>query len=116
MLYNLSIVESMGSTDAAFINKLIYIFIDSILTELDQMNEAFFNKDYNKVTAIAHSMKSNIDLFCVSSLQKTIRLLEDKQALSILSDNKIAIYINEINLGIQNVVTEMKIDYPLYSN
>lgn len=116
MLYNLSIVESMGSTDATFINKLIRIFIDSILPELNQMNEAHQNKDFEMLASKAHSMKSNIDLFCVRSLEKTIRILENKQVLVTLSDDIITGYIDEINLGIQNVVAQMKLDYPFYNN
>ena len=114
MLYNLSVVESMGSTDAAFINKLIHIFIDSILLELDQMNEAHQSKDFEKLSAKAHSMKSNIDLFCVSSIVNTIRILEDKNALATLSDATIAEYIADINTIILEVVAEMKKDFPVY--
>lgn len=103
----------MGSTDAAFVNKLIYLFIDSILIELNQMNEAYLTKDFNMLAARAHSMKSNLDLFCIKTLEKPIRVLEDKQALAALSVDRIAIYVTKINEGIQNVVAEMKIDYPL---
>ena len=116
MLYNLSIIESMGSTDAAFINKLICIFIDSILPELNKLNEAHLSKDFDKLTAKAHSIKSNLDLFCVISLEKTIRILDDKQALESLTDDAISGYIDELNLGIQNVVAQMKLDYPFYNN
>ena len=112
MLYNLSVLELMGSADGAFVTKLIAIFTESTVSELSALNEAYQSKDLMKISAIAHSMKSNIEIFSVDSIKQTIRTLEDKKKLPTLSDDILASHVQEVNTVIQNVIAEMRRDYP----
>ena len=112
MLYNLSVLGLMGSADEVFVTKLIAIFTESTLQELAELEEAFQNKDLKKIGSIAHSMKSNIEIFSVDSIKEIIRILEDKEKLPTLSDEVLAGYVEEVNTVMQNVVAEMHKDYP----
>lgn len=103
----------MGSTDDTFVTNLISIFIESTMPELSELNLAFQNKDLKKIASIAHSMKSNIEIFSVDSIKETIRILEDKEKLPFLPDDKLAGYVEQINTVIQNVVAEMRRDYSI---
>ena len=116
MLYNLSVLELMGSADAFFIHKLVHMFIDSTIPELAELNEAHQNRDLVKIASVAHSMKSNIEIFSVDSMKQTIRILENKGTLPTLSDNILASHVEEVNTIIQNVMAEMLKDYPLNSD
>ena len=112
MLYNLSVVKKLGGDEDIFVRKLIYIFINSIIPELNQFNEAYENKDLKMLAIRAHSIKSNFDLFNVTSMKKTIRILENKDLLTTLDSNEIASYVTEVNTTIHAVIAEMKQDYP----
>ncbi|MFP5040742.1 Hpt domain-containing protein [Parasediminibacterium sp. JCM 36343] len=112
MLYNLSMVELMGDNDPAFIKTLLGLFIESIPPDLEALNQAWAEKDWDKVAFVVHKMKPTIDSLGVDTLKPTILALEAKGSKDKLSLSVIAGHIEQINAALQQVILDMKADFP----
>ena len=75
-LYDLTMVESIGGGDPAFVRKMVQLFIDTMPKNVDEINAALQSKDWEQVGKLAHKMKATIDSMAIVSLQEDIRTLE----------------------------------------
>ena len=112
MLYNLSVMESIGDNDPIFINTLVYVFIESIPADLENLNNASRDHDWTQVSFMAHKIKSTIDNLGIDSLKEIIRLLEANSIINSLSVDDLFCYVNEVNDVMCEVVSEMLENYP----
>ncbi len=75
-LYDLSLIQSMGSEDPKFEKNIINLFIDtmpSVMAELTSANNA---RNLELVKKIVHKMKSSIDLMGITQIKKMIIAIE----------------------------------------
>lgn len=112
MLYDLSVIEMMGGNDPSFINTLLQIFIETIPQDLDELNIAHQGKNWEKVSFMAHKMKSTIDNLSVDSLKINIRTLEGKNLIQTLSEQEIDSHIAEVNTVLNQVLVGLKEQFP----
>ena len=75
-LYDMTMINTIGKDDPAFVKKLLAIFLDTMPVDLDNLVKAGEEKNTARIVKVAHKMKSNIDLLGIYSLKYTIRKLE----------------------------------------
>ena len=75
-LYDMTMINTIGKDDPAFVKKLISIFLDTMPVDLEKLVAAGQAKNTAEIVKVAHKMKSNIDLLGIYSLKYTIRKLE----------------------------------------
>ncbi len=75
-LYDLTMVESIGGGDPAFVKKMVQLFIDTMPRNVDEINAALQSNDWIEIGKLAHKMKATIDSMAIVSLQQDIRTLE----------------------------------------
>ena len=60
-LYNLEKLYSLSGGNNEFIKKMVALFSDQAPKSAVEMSEAFENRDFEKLKAVAHRMKPSID-------------------------------------------------------
>lgn len=78
-LYNLSYLQEISHGDQAFLAKMIALFIEQIPASVAELNQAYANNELTQVKALAHKTKSSIDALGITSLQDTIRDIENSE-------------------------------------
>ncbi len=73
-LYNLSKLEAMN--DQSFTDKMVDLFLTNIPLDLDKMEKAINEEDYDLVTSIAHKIKPSAAYVCVDSLFDDVKNIE----------------------------------------
>lgn len=69
-------LEKNFHNNKVFLKKILTIFIDSTPTMIDDLKLGLMQKDYPKIHATAHNLKTTIDSFKIKSLQEKIRKIE----------------------------------------
>ena len=108
MLYNLSVIESMGIRDASFLQSMVNLYIRSIPQELEDLNKAYELRDSNKISFAAHKLKQTINSLSIVSLQDLIPLFENGKIKNNLQDTELKDSLETINQVLVKVVTQMK--------
>ena len=75
-LYDLSIVESVSGGDAAFIKKMVTLFIKTVPQNVEEMAAAMEAENWDQVRKMAHKLKSTVDSMGIKSIHHQIRLVE----------------------------------------
>lgn len=100
-LLDFSGLELSTNGNVSFMNKMIAIFLDSIVIDLNLLKEGVYNNDIDRLSDIAHKLKPSIDSICSSDLRTLVRQIEEKNTetsveLSKELIKKIQIVINEL--------------------
>ena len=77
-LYDLAFINEFAKGDSSFVKKMVTIFVDTMQTEIQHLIKAGEEKEYEKMSKVAHKMKSAIDGLGISALKQTIRDIEMK--------------------------------------
>jgi len=75
-LYNLEYLFSFGRGNTELIGKVIGGFVEQTPDAVKQIKEARRTGDLKTVKAVAHKIKSNIDMFGITNLKQVIRSIE----------------------------------------
>jgi CheY-like chemotaxis protein/HPt (histidine-containing phosphotransfer) domain-containing protein len=75
-LYDLNMIHSVSGGDAAFIKKMILLFIDTVPQNVQELVDATDQKNWEQVSKMAHKLKSTIDSMGIRSLHDQIRTVE----------------------------------------
>ncbi len=75
-LYDLKKLNAIGRGDKGFINKMLNLFVTTIPEALQQIQDAFDQKDVERIAAIAHRIKPSINNMCIHTLEHDIQILE----------------------------------------
>ena len=108
MLYNLSVIESMGIRDASFLQSMVNLYIRSIPQELEDLNKAYALKDSNKISFAAHKLKQTINSLSIVSLQDLILLFDNVDVKNDLQSKTLKDSLETINQVLVKVVNQMK--------
>lgn len=106
-LYNLDQLKHLGGDDPAFIQKMLRLFIEQALTSLQQMTEAYRQRDLAVIYALAHRLKPGIDSLALKTWQGPIRLLENKAKLGV-DVPEIGEQINFLNTSVAEVIEQLQ--------
>jgi PAS domain S-box-containing protein len=104
LLYDLSLINTIGKDDPAFASKIITIFVETMPENLVNLTKAGNEQNYEQVSKIAHKMKSNIDFLGIHSLKDTIRELETNKTGS----DKTGAQIEKVKYTIKKVFEQLK--------
>ncbi len=75
-LYDLSKLLSLSRNDKSFVQKMVQMFIEQTTLSIQQMKEAYANKDLDTIYNIAHKIKPSIDAMGIEVLREDIRDIE----------------------------------------
>jgi CheY-like chemotaxis protein/HPt (histidine-containing phosphotransfer) domain-containing protein len=111
-LYNLKQLEEMASGNREFLASLAKIYLITIPTNSGEMVEASEKADWDRVSKLAHKLKSTVDTMNITSIQTDIRTLEidAKNKVNTLTLPKLASKVDEI---IKQVAILLKEEFAL---
>lgn len=75
-LYDLSSLEEVTAGDQTMKETIIQLFLTTIPDDLKAMEAAIENKNYSKVSAIAHKIKPSINYVCINQLLDDVLCIE----------------------------------------
>lgn len=103
---NLSYLVEMSCGDQNFINDMIKLFINKVPNEIELLEKAIDDKDYDTVKKISHNMKSSLPIFKLDELLKHLNLLE-KQAIDAQFNDETAQKFDALKKGLQETVAKL---------
>jgi hypothetical protein len=75
-LYDLSMIQSVSGGDAAFIKKMVLLFIETVPQNVRELADATAQQNWEQVSKMAHKLKSTIDSMGIRSIHDQIRTVE----------------------------------------
>ena len=106
-LYDLAFINEFAKGDSSFVKKMVSIFVDTMNTELVHLEKAGEEKQFEKISKIAHKMKSAIDGLGINSLKQTIRQLETTDYKSGANGDPVDV-INHIKSVLEEAFLQLK--------
>jgi hypothetical protein len=111
-LYDMRQVEEIASGNQDFILTLVNIFLETIPANCSEMLEASKTSQWDKVSKLAHKVKSTIDTMEIVSIRTDIRTIEHdaKKEINLENIKRLVIKVNEV---IQNTAQQLKQEFSL---
>jgi HPt (histidine-containing phosphotransfer) domain-containing protein len=75
-VYNLERVQQLAQGDAQFVDDIVATFLEHIPAQLQALVSSYQKEEWTELGRAAHTLKSSIDLFGISSIHDDIRWLE----------------------------------------
>ena len=75
-LYDLTMIRSVSGGDAAFIKKMILLFIETVPQNVRELVDSTAQRNWEQVSKMAHKLKSTIDSMGIRMLHDQIRVIE----------------------------------------
>lgn len=75
---DLTYLLEMSCEDQNFVNEMIGLFVNKVPNEIDLLEKAIGNKDYDSVKKIAHNMKSSLPIFKLDMLLNDLLVIENE--------------------------------------
>jgi len=86
--FDLSRLIKLSNNNNEFVIKMVTIFIENTTIMLDQLELAYQANDFEKVKAVAHKLKSSVDIICIASSKEMVIFIEQES----LSENKSPVF------------------------
>jgi len=86
--FDLSRLIKLSNNNNEFVIKMVTIFIENTTIMLDQLELAYQANDFEKVKAVAHKLKSSVDIICITSSKEMVIFIEQES----LSENKSPVF------------------------
>lgn len=112
MLYNLSLLEQMGKNDPSFIGAVVGMFLASIPTDLNELNEALIERNWKQFASAAHKLKSTIDTLGVEAISEKIRIIEAVPTYDEIDVEGLVLQVTQITNILNEVHRELNEKYP----
>ncbi len=112
MIYNLDKINEMADGDQDFINSVISVFLEEVPQDLEDLEEALEQQNYEQVYQLAHKIKPNVDLLGMEQTRAAASEIEmlGKSAANMLEIQKV---FPSLKKDIFQVVSELKKDFNL---
>jgi CheY-like chemotaxis protein/HPt (histidine-containing phosphotransfer) domain-containing protein len=75
-LFDLSTIRDISGGDEGFVKKMIELFIETVPTNLKELNSSLNTENWEQVSKSAHKLKSTIDSMGIVSIREDIRKVE----------------------------------------
>ncbi len=112
MIYNLDKINEMAEGDEDFIISVISVFLEEVPEDLEGLEKAINNRDYENVYKLAHKIKPNVDILGME--QSRARALEiETLGKNSASMEEIAEKFPLLKKDVLQVVAELKKDFDL---
>ena len=112
MIYSLDKINEMAEGDEDFVFSVISVFLEEVPADLEQLEQAIANKDYDNVYKLAHKIKPNVDLLGMEQTRATaleIETLGKNSANSRQIEEKFPL----LKKDVLQVISELKKDFDL---
>ncbi len=108
-LYDLSTIIEISGGDEEFVQTMVSLFIDTVPSNLKELNVALQNKNWDMVSKTAHKLKSTLDSMGIHSIGQDIRLVEQTAKTKESLDN-IPVMVARINEVVSKCIEQIKKD------
>lgn len=105
-LFDLSTLSEMLDGDKAALNMMLTKFVELSPRLLEDINNSYNDKNFDKVKKIAHEMKPSIDILNIEELKTDIRLIE-QSAVDSSKHEELRILISKLNNIYSQVLNEI---------
>ncbi len=109
-LYDLELIHKMCRGDEEKIRKMVEVFIDQISQSVQEINEAYSEKDYLRIEKLAHKIKPTLTYFGTSTLENELLRLEEL-AIKKAELSELELKIISFKKLTEEVVDKMKNDF-----
>ena len=112
MIYNLDKLNEMADGDQDFVNSVISVFLEEVPQDLESLEAAIANMDYENVYKLAHKIKPNVDLLGMEQSRATaleIETLGKSSSNSAEIEQKFPL----LKKDILQVIAELKKDFSI---
>ncbi|SNZ02078.1 Hpt domain-containing protein [Flagellimonas pacifica] len=76
MIYNLDKINEMAEGDQDFITSVVSVFLEEVPADLEDLEKAINERDYENVYKLAHKIKPNVDLLGMEQTRATALEIE----------------------------------------
>ena len=76
MIYNLDKINEMSEGDQDFVISVISVFLEEVPVDLEGLEKAIGERDYENVYKLAHKIKPNVDLLGMEQTRATALEIE----------------------------------------
>ena len=105
-LYDLTLIETISNNSPDFVNKMIVMFCDITVQDLEKLKDAATDNDWESVGQLAHKLKSTVGNMGVTVLKDALLGLELRNA-----ENPVEL-VNELDHKIALINAQLRADYP----
>ena len=114
-LYNLTMVDKMCRGNQESVLKMVNVFISQISQSVEEISEAYQEKDFGKIKNEIHKVKPTLTYYGTTEIEKELLLLE-KLVAGNFTGKEIEININTLKKITTQTTAKMKIDFSLLKN
>ena len=108
-LYDLSLIQSMGSEDPKFEKNIVHLFIDTMPSVMAELTAAHQEQKLELVKKTVHKMKSSIDLMGIRKIKEKIIAIEKLES----TGHELNALVKSIEDTLQLVYAQLReIKYP----
>ena len=112
MIYSLDKIHEMAEGDEDFVTSVVSVFLEEVPVDLDGLEKAIAERDYENVYKLAHKIKPNVDILGME--QTRARALEiETMGKSTASIEEIEEKFPMLKKDVLQVVAELKKDFDL---
>nr|WP_299345213.1 Hpt domain-containing protein [Allomuricauda sp.] len=112
MIYSLDKINEMAEGDQDFVTSVISVFLDEVPTDLQDLETAVNNSDYENIYKLAHKIKPNVDLLGMEQTRATALEIEtmgkNKASMSDIEEK-----FPVLKTDVLQVISELKKDFDL---
>ncbi len=108
-LYDLTTIIDISGGDEEFVQTMVELFIDTVPSNLKELNVALQNKNWDFVSKAAHKLKSTLDSMGIHSIGQDIRLVEQTAKTKESLEN-IPAMVSRINDVVGKCIDQLKKD------
>lgn len=110
-LYDLSQLIAISRGNDAFVKKMVDIFCTETAGMLNEMTQAYYAGDLERMGELAHRIKPSIDNLKISTLKQTIRDIEKMGSGEMVAAGLEEALDNTARI-INDVISSLKSKYP----
>ncbi|MGS2740147.1 Hpt domain-containing protein [Sinomicrobium sp. M5D2P17] len=112
MPYSLKKLEELSDGDRDFIASVVSVFIEETPSDMEELERAVQEEDFDAIYRHAHKIKPNADLLGMEETTSLIRTLET-QAKEHADISGIKEMYTEVKEQVEEVIRELKTDFAL---
>lgn len=112
MIYNLDKINEMAEGDEDFINSVLSVFLEEVPQDLEGLESALEQENYEQVYQLAHKIKPNVDLLGMGQT-RDVALQIETLGKNEANMSEIQEIFPVLKKDIHQVVSELKKDFDL---
>jgi HPt (histidine-containing phosphotransfer) domain-containing protein len=112
MIYSLDKINEMADGDKDFINSVISVFLEEVPQDLEGLEKALNEGNYEQVYQLAHKIKPNVDLLGMEQTRAAALEIETL-GKSEANMSEIQSVFPSLKKDVEQVVSELRKDFNL---